>query len=328
MKAVRIHETGGVDVLKVEELPMPKPGNDEVLIKVDSAGINFADIMTRRGSYVNMPELPVTLGLEFAGTVEALGKNSRHLGLGDRVIATAQAGGYSEYAVAHSSMTIPLPHDVTYSVACALPVSAMTAYHLSHTVTHPSVGETAVVYAAAGSVGVFLCQLLKLRRANVIALVGSDEKAQKVRKFGADHVVVYTETSSYEKVLEMTDGRGADYIYNSVAGSTLSDDFKMIASLGTIVMFGQSAGPPRPKELYVAMMRAFMKSPALRMYYLTSSIIEHPKEHMEGWMRMFVWLQNGQIDVPIHQVYPLEDVASAHDVVEMRRSVGKVILKP
>lgn len=326
MRAVVIDRTGGPDVLVVREAPIPEPGPGEVRIRVEAAGVNFADIMTRAGRYLVQPELPFVPGVETAGTVDAVGDGVAHLREGDRVCATHSGGGYAEYAIAREGAVIALGERLDLATAAGLPVAGMTAYHLAHTVASPPGGGTAVVYAAAGGVGSLLVQLLRRSGARVIGLVGDDEKAAFARGLGADDIVVYSRESIPERVLELTGERGADVIYNCVGERTLEGDFAAIATFGTIVMYGQAAGPPSPKGLYVALMRAFMKSPALRLYHLFSSMNAARAAHEAGAERMVDWLASGELHMPIHRVYELDETAMAHADIEARRTRGKVLI--
>ncbi|MBZ0270575.1 zinc-binding dehydrogenase [bacterium] len=329
MKAVQVDRLGGPDVLQIKDIERPAPGDDDVLVKVEAAGVNFADILMRRGEYVFKPRLPYTPGLEFVGRVDTVGGNVKHLKKGDRVAAIAPLGGYAEYAVAAAASALPLSSGITAKFGCALPISGMTAYHLAHTVVDLRGGETAVVYAAAGSVGAILCQLLNLRGVRVIALVGSEKKKAFLRRLDcAEGIINYTKENVAERVLEITSGRGAEVIYNSVAAKTVRDDFRMVSDLGTVVIYGQAGGAPSPKELYVSLMKEFTRSPALRLYYLTSSIRERPREHQAGWFRMLALVENKHLDIPIHGMYPLEDAAYVQEAVETRKTSGKVLLKP
>ncbi|MCC6157571.1 MAG: quinone oxidoreductase [Deltaproteobacteria bacterium] len=328
MRAVVIERTGGPEVLAVREASIPDPGPGEVRIRVEAAGVNFADVMTRAGRYLGQPDLPFVPGVETAGTVDAVGECVAHLREGDRVCATHSGGGYAEYAIAREGAVIALGERLDLATAAGLPVAGMTAYHLSHTVAPPPDGGTAVVYAAAGGVGSLLCQLLRRSGSRVIGLVGDDEKAAFARGLGADDTVVYSRESISERVLEMTGGRGADVIYNCVGERTLEGDLAGVATFGTIVMYGQAAGPPSPKGLYVALMRAFMKSPALRLYHLFSSMTAAHAEHEAGAERMIVWLASGEIHLPIHRVYALDEVALAHADIEARRTRGKLLIAP
>ncbi len=328
MKAIRIDDIGGPEVLRLVDIPTPALKPNEILIRVVRAGVNFADIMVRRGIYIVQPELPAYSGFEVAGVVEKVNGDSTQVKVGDRVTALCERGAYAEFAVAPTILVHPMPDEVDFDQGAALPITGMTAWHLSNSLVPITSGQWAVVYAAAGSVGSTLCQLLKLRGANVIALVGSNEKADHAKAMGADHVVIYTREPVAERVLELTEGRGADVIYNSVSGRTTSDDFKMIANLGTIVVYGMAAGPPDPKRIFTGLMKTFTKSPALRLYYLSSSILESPQKHGEGVRDMLRLNAEGKIKAPIFGTYPLADASKAHSMIEARNTLGKVLLSP
>ncbi len=328
MKAIRIDAIGGPEVLRLVDVPTPEPKADEVLIRVERCGVNFADIMVRRGIYVDQPDLPAFPGFEVSGVVEKSADSSGRIKAGDRVAALCARGGYAEYAVAPTMLTYQLPETVDFDQAATLPISGMTAWHLSHTLAPVSVGQCAVVYAAAGGVGATLCRLLKYRGAKVVALVGSDEKKKHAEDSGADEVINYARESVPTRVLEITKSRGADVIYNSVVGRTTSDDFKMIAALGTIVVYGMAAGPLEPKRLFTGLMKTFTKSPALRLYYLTSSITELPHKHKDGAKEMLQLMAGSQIRIPIFGTFPLREASRVHAMIEERKTAGKALLDP
>ncbi len=328
MRAVVIERTGGPEVMHVRDVPVPAPGPGEVRIRVEVAGVNFADVMTRAGRYLVQPDLPFVPGVETSGTVDAVGEGVARIREGDRVCATHSGGGYAEVAIAREAAVISLGERLDLATAAGLPVAGMTAYHLARTVAPVPEGGTAVVYAAAGGVGSLLVQLLRRGGARVIGLVGDDDKAAFARSLGADETVAYARENISERVLEITGGRGADVIYNCVGERTLEGDFAAIATFGTIVMYGQAAGPPSPKGLYVALMRAFMKSPALRLYHLFSSMTTARAGHEAGAESMIDWLASGEIHLPIHRVYSLDEVAEAHADLEARRTRGKLLIAP
>jgi len=329
MKAIRIKEHGGVEVLQTIDLPVPEPGPGQVRIKVEAAGINFADVLTRRGTYYPLPKLPIVLGTDAAGTIDALGEGVTHLQAGQRVVAVSFAGAYAQYVIAPALAAVPLPDDIDVDLAAGLPVSGMTAYHLTHTVAPPAPGQTVVNYAAAGSVGSLVNGLAKDRGATVIALVGSEEKAARARELGADHTINYrAESDVPARVRELTGGRGAEVIYNSLMGQTIADDFAMLAPLGHIVWFGIAAGMPNTKLLLAAMMRKFPDAPTVTLYHLLASIQHDPQRHLQGWQELFAALREGRARLPIHAVFPLSEAAAAHDEIESRVSMGKIILKP
>ncbi len=329
MQAVYLEKTGDADNLKLVEQPVPQPGPGEVRIEVAAAGINFADVLVRRGLYQPMPELPLVPGLEVAGTIDAIGEGVTHLAGGERVAALVGQGGYARYALASAKGVVTLPDDLTFDLAAGLPVSGMTAYHLTHTVAAPQPGAWVVNYAAAGSVGSLVNGLAKTCGARVIALVGSEKKAARARELGADHVIDYRAHKDVAgAVLDLTAGHGADVIYNSVFGPTVRDDLKMLALRGHIVWYGIAGGLPNPKHLLVALMRRFTASPTFTFYHLITSVKHDARRHNEGWGRLFDYLLARQAELPLHGAYPLSRVAAAHTALENRETMGKLVLHP
>lgn len=329
MKAIFLARPGGVEQLEMTEQPQPRPAPGEVLVKVESAGVNFADVLIRRGLYRPLPAFPLIPGTDTAGTIEAVGEGVSHLTVGQRVVALSARGGYAQYAAVPAAGAVPLPDEIDFDLAAGLPVSGMTAYHLTHTVCDLAPGKTLVVYAAAGSVGSLTIGLAKTKGATVIALVGSPAKAERALELGADHVINYTEeTDVPARVIELTGGRGVDAIHNSVLGPTIADDFRMIAPFGQIVWFGIAAGLPNSKQLLASMMRRFVDSPTLTFYHLLASVRHDPKRHRQGWQTLFGYLLDGKARLPIHAVYPLFRAKQAHEELENRQTLGKCILKP
>lgn len=329
MQAIRLAAIGDPENLNMVEEPEPLPGPGQICLKVKSAGVNFADVLTRRGSYQPMPPLPLTPGMETAGEVVSIGEGVAHLHPGDRVAALTATGGYAQYAVAYAVAAIRLPDDLDFDAACGLPVSGMTAYHLTHTVAPLAPGMVAVNYAAAGSVGSMINGLAKARGATVVALAGSGEKLARARELGADHAIDYRNESDVPaRVKELTGGHGADVIYNSVFGPTVGDDLRMLAPRGHVVWYGIAGGLPNTKLWLAAMMRRFIDSPTFTFYHLMASARYDIVRHLQGWNELFDYLQTGKTRLPLHGVYPLAEASRAHRELENRATMGKLVLKP
>ncbi|MDP8223045.1 MAG: zinc-binding dehydrogenase [Candidatus Lernaella stagnicola] len=329
MQAIRLEGPGAPDSLRLVEQAIPEPGQKQVRIRVAAAGVNFADVLVRHGAYQPIPTFPLIPGLEIAGVVDAVGDSVDQAILGRRVVALVEQGGYAQYAVAHVAAVVDVPEDLPLETAAGLPVSGMTAYHLTHTVAAPEPGDWVVNYAAAGSVGSLINGLARARGAHVIALVGSDDKAARARELGAEQVLNYRDAENLpEAVAELTAGHGADVIYNSVFGSTVGDDFKMLAPRGQLVWFGVAGGMPNSKRLLAGMMRRFADAPRFSLYHLGASVKHDAERHRQGWQELFAHLRDGTARLPLHGVYALADAAVAHAALESRATMGKLVLKP
>ena len=329
MKAIWLERTGAANRLKLVDKPVPEPGPGQVRIKVESAGVNFADVLTRRGEYYPQPEMPLVPGTDVAGAIDALGEGVDGLQEGEHVVAITPHGGYAQYCLTAAAAVVPLPDGIDFDLAAGLPVSGMTAYHLTHSITALAPGKTVVNYSAAGSVGSLINGLAKTRRARVIALVGSAAKVERVRELGADEVILYPEEDDVPaRVRELTGGRGVDVIYNAVMGKTIADDMKMLAPLGHAVWFGIAGGMPNAKLLLASLMRKFTQAPTITMYHLLAHMMHDPERHRHGWGELFGYLLAGKCCLPLHDIYPLGQAARAHEDLESRSTMGKCILKP
>ena len=325
MKAVRIHETGGTEVLKYENLPDPEFQSHEVLVKIESISVNFSDTLIRRGLYPYMPEIPAILGNEAAGVITSIGDEVKGLGLGQKVIVF----GYPSYATlvaVPGSRVIPLPENIDLNEAAALPIIYQTAYHMLHTVKRIRAGETVLIYAAAGGVGTAVIQLGKLAGIKMIGLTSTDEKAREITNQGIDHVINYKKENVVEKVLELTDGKGVDLILDCVGGPDFGDNFKMMNTMGHLIWFGIAAGNPST-NLLAALGKEPAKSYAVSMFHLYA-IINNPRLMAESFGTLIGYLAEGKIKPVIHERVPLAEVARAHNILENHENIGKVLLKP
>ncbi|RLD20042.1 MAG: hypothetical protein DRI71_10945 [Bacteroidetes bacterium] len=325
MNAVRIHETGGPEVLKYEELQDPKIENHEVLVKIESISVNFSDTLIRRGLYPYMPEFPAILGNEAAGKIVSVGGDVKGLSEGQKVIAF----GYPSYATIVSvpgSRVIPIPESIDLDEAAALPIIYQTAYHMLHTVKRIKAGESVLVYAAAGGVGTAVIQLGKLAGIKMIGLTSTDEKAKEITAQGIDHVINYKTENVIERVLELTDGKGVDLILDCVGGPNFADNFKMMNTMGHLIWFGIAAGNPST-NLLAALGKEPAKSYAVSMFHLYA-IINNPKLMAESFKTLIGYLAEGKIKPIIHDRIPLEEAGKAHDILEKHENIGKVLLKP
>jgi NADPH2:quinone reductase len=327
MKAIQVKETGSYEVLRYVDVDTPTPGAGQVLIRAESISVNYADVMVRKGTYPVMPPLPAIPGMELSGHVEALGEGVTGVQPGQRVIVMGERC-YAEYVVTDAASLIPCPDAVDMDAAAALPVNYLTAYHLLHTMGQVKPGQNVLAHAAAGGVGTALIQLAKLVGITLIGLTSTDEKASYAREQGIDHVINYSTEKVVERVREITGDRGVDLILNSVAGRTFRDDFAMLAPLGQIIWFGMAGGTPRVK-FFEQFLTHFGKGVGLRVFHLFFSVaLPYPKLMVSSIAAVVRHLEEKKIAPVIHERIPLREAARAHELLESRRVMGKLILKP
>jgi NADPH2:quinone reductase len=330
MKAIQISRTGGPDVLDLVELPTPSPGPGEVLVKADSIGVNYFDTIIRSGRYRWMPKLPRVIGNEMSGAITAIGPGVHALNVGQRVLISGyendHSGGlYAEFAVAPESTVIPLPAGVGADEATTLP-NYQLAIILLHHAARGVTPKTVVVYGAAGGVGTALIDVARVAGATVIGTAGSAEKCAFVRERGADHAIDYSRESVVERVLALTEGHGADIVFDHVAGKAFTDGLKMLAPLGMIVSYAVLGGMPET-DLFKEMRGNIERSPAVRCFTM------HTYDHMEGPRQEALknaidLLATGRVKPVIGTRMPLADARRAHELIESRRATGKIVLKP
>ena len=322
MKAIRVSEHGGPEVLRYEEVPKPSPGPDQALIKLEAIGVNFIDTYHRTGLYpVSLPFIP---GLEGAGVVEAVGENVTEVQPGDRVAYTGIPGSYAEYVVAPAARLVKLPDAIGFREGAAIMLQGLTAHYLA-TSTYPlKSGDTALVHAAAGGVGLLLVQMAKLRGARVFGTVSTEEKARLAKEAGADEVILYTQQDFEAEVKRLTDGRGVNVVYDSVGKTTFEKSLNCLAPLGYLVLYGQSSGPVPPFDPLVLSQKGslFLTRPSLGDYIPTREALLQRAGEVLGW------LTSGQLKLHIGKVFPLAEAAEAHRQLEGRQTTGKVLLIP
>lgn len=322
MKAVRVHSFGGPEVLSYEEVPLPEPGPGEARVKVEAAGVNFIDIYHRTGQYRG--QLPLTLGMEAAGVVDAIGAGVTEVQPGDRVAYAMQQGSYAEYAIVPAWKLVPVPDAIELRSAAAVMLQGMTAHYLTHSTYPLQPGDTVLVHAAAGGVGLLLVQLAKRRGARVIGTVSTEEKARLAREMGADEVILYTQADFETEVRRLTDGRGVDVVYDSVGRATFDKSLNCLRPRGYLVLYGQSSGavPPFDPQVLNAKGSLFLTRPSLGHYAATR------EELLERANELFQWMIAGELTVRIDQTYPLAEATAAHQYMEGRQTKGKVLLIP
>lgn len=322
MKAIRLHETGGPEVLRTVTLPDPTPGRGQVVVEVAAAGVNFIDTYHRSGAYPL--ELPSGLGLEGAGTVAAVGSGVTGLSVGDRVAWADARGSYAQQLVLPSDRAVPVPRGLDLEQAAAVMLQGMTAHYLSHATWPLSPGDTALVYAAAGGVGRLLVQMAEARGARVLACTSTAAKEAEVRALGADEVIRYRDVDIVEEVRRLTDGRGVDVVYDSVGRDTFDASLASLRPRGMMVLFGQASGPVPPVDPQRLNRGGslFLTRPSLGHYTATAGELRaRAEEVLKG-------VASGALDVRIHARYPLGEVAAAHVDLEAGGTMGKLLIVP
>jgi NADPH2:quinone reductase len=319
MRAIRYHQTGGPEVLRLEEIPEPEPGPGEVLLRVHAAGVNFADTERRRGLYDAEVPLPRILGSEAAGVVSAVGPGVDAALVGRRVVAWTTSS-YAELVKAPASGLVSLPENVSFEVAAAVPVQGLTAYHLLHTVGHVQQGQTVLVHAAAGGVGVLAVQLAKAAGARVIGTVSSAAKAQLVRELGADEVIRYGDEDVVAQVHRLTGGRGVELVLDAVGASTWAASLQVLAPFGHLVSYGSASGSPPPVDVDAL----FAKSLKVSAYWLHTP--HPPGMHQRALESLLQEVSRGRLRILVGLKLPLAEAAEAHRRLEGRETVGKVVL--
>jgi NADPH2:quinone reductase len=322
--AIRIHEHGGPEVLRWEEVPMPSPGPGEALVKHAACGLNYIDVYFRTGLY-KPPSLPATIGMEGAGTVEAVGEGVTDLRPGDRVAyATAPIGAYAEYRTIKAERLVKLPDAIGFDTAAAMMLQGMTAEYLLLRTFKVQRGQTILIHAAAGGVGLIMCQWAKHLGCTVIGTVGSDEKAALAKAHGCDHPIVYTREDFQARVKEITGGKMLPVVYDSVGRDTFMKSLDCLAPYGMLVVFGNASGPVPPFELGMLAAKGslYITRPTLATY------TAKPEELAGSAAALFDVVQKGVVRIEVNQRFPLKDAAEAHRALEARRTTGSTLLIP
>ena len=330
MKAIQISRTGGPDALDMVEVPTPSPGPGEVLVRASAIGVNYFDTMIRTGRYRWMPKLPFVLGNEMSGHVAALGPGVTALTVGQPVFIAGyeignRGGLYAEYAAVPEKAAWPLPAGVDADAATAL-TNYQLAWILLHHAARGVTPKTVVVYGAAGGVGSALIDVARLAGATVIGTAGGAAKCAFARSRGAAHAIDYSKENVVERVLALTDGHGADIIFDHVAGKAFAEGLKMSAPLGMIVSYAVLAGMPET-DLFAAMRANIEKSPAVRCFTMhTYDHMEEPRR--EAMARAVELIGGGKVRPAIAARIPMADARRAHELIEARTAMGKIVLKP
>lgn len=322
MKAIRVHAYGGLDALKHEDLAVPQPGSGEARVKIEAIGINFIDVYQRIGLY--KPPLPFTAGQEAAGVVDAVGAGVTEVKVGDRVAYTSVQGSYAEYASVPAWRLLQLPRGVSAQQAAGALLHGLTAHYLASSTYPIQRGDTVLVHAAAGGLGLLLVQVAKSRGARVIGTVSTDEKARAAKQAGADDVILYTQQDFEAEVKRLTDGKGVNAVYDSVGKTTFDKSLNCLKRRGYLVLCGQSSGavPPFDPQILNAKGALFLTRPTLAHYTADRA------ELLARANDLFQWLRDGKVRVRIDKTFPLENAADAHRYLESRQVIGKLLLIP
>ncbi len=322
MKAIRVHRYGGPEVMAVEDVPDPKPGEGQALVRMDAVGVNFIDIYQRMGLYP-VP-VPFTPGNEGAGTVEEIGSGVTEVSPGDRVAYAGALGSYAEYAVVPSWRLVKVPKGVDPATAAAAMLQGMTAHYLCHDTYPLQPADSCLVHAAAGGVGLLLVQMAKRRGARVIGTVSSPEKARLAREAGAEEIILYTEKDFEQEVKRITGGTGVQVVYDSVGQATFEKSMNCLATRGYMVLYGQSSGPVPPFDPQVLNARGglFLTRPSLAHY------TQNREELLARAGQVLGWAAEGTLRVRIGEQLTLGKAGEAHQKLAGRQTTGKVLLVP
>src|SRR5580658_10680477 len=322
MKAIQIHETGGPEVLKLADLPIPEPGPGQVLIRIEATGVNFIEVYFRKGVY--KAALPLTLGSEAAGTVEELGPGVTGFAAGDAVASVSVLGSYAEYALVPATQLVKTPPGLSPEKAAAVMLQGMTTHYLTHSTFPLKAGDTALVHAGAGGVGLLLTQMAVRLGARVIVTVSSAAKAELSLEVGASDAILYTEKEFEPEVKRLTGGKGVDVVYDSVGETTFDGSLNCLRPRGLLALFGASSGPVPPFDLIQLNSKGslFVTRPTLWHYIATRAELE--------WRSgdVLEWAAKGELKLRTEFLYPLADAAQAQSDLEARKTTGKILLEP
>jgi NADPH2:quinone reductase len=322
MKSILIHQTGGPEVLQLEDTPDPVPGPGQLLIDVEAIGVNFIEIYYREGLYP--VEKPFTPGSEAAGTIRALGDGVTGFKVGDRIVSESVKGSYATKALVPAAKAVRIPDGVSTKVAAAVWLQGLTAHYLSHSTFPLKAGDTCLVHAAAGGVGLLLCQMAKKRGAFVIGTASTEEKRKLARAAGADEMIDYTSQDFAAETRRITKNVGVNVVYDSVGKTTFDKSLDSLRPRGMMVLFGQSSGPVPPFDPQTLNRKGslFLTRPTLGTHVATRDELEWRANDLLGW------IARGELSVRIGAEFPLANVADAQRALAGRKTTGKVLLIP
>ncbi|MCA7085236.1 quinone oxidoreductase [Cupriavidus sp. DB3] len=322
-KAIRIFENGGPEVMQWVDVEVGEPGPGEIRIRQEAVGLNYIDVYFRTGLYKQ--PLPGGIGMEGAGVVEAVGPGVTHLSVGDRVAyAGRPTGAYAQVRVMPADIVVRLPDDISFEQAAAMMLQGMTVQYLVRDTYRVQPGDTVLLHAAAGGIGLIASQWLKALGATVIGTVGNDDKAALARAHGCDHTIVYTHESFLDRVKEITGGKGVAVVYDSIGKDTFNDSLDCLAPRGTMVSFGNASGPVPPVDISVLGAKGSLKltRPTIMTYVTQRDLLEPMAAEL------FDIVRSGKVRIEVRQRYPLSEVAQAHRELEARKTTGSTVLIP
>lgn len=322
-QAIQIHEYGGPEVLRWESVNVGEPGHGQVRIRQTACGLNYIDVYMRDGIYP-LPQLPATLGMEAAGVVETVGEGVTDLAIGDRVAYAMIVGGYAEERIIDAAKLIKLPDAINDQTGAAMMLQGLTAHYLLFRSYPVKAGDTILIYAAAGGVGLMVCQWAKHLGATVIGVVGSQEKAELAMANGCDHPILYGKENIAERVRELTNGEGAAAAYDSMGKDTFEASLDSLRPFGVLVTFGNATGQVEPfaPKILAPKGSLYVTRPTLATHISTRELLE------EGANRLIDVVTKGIVKVHINQSYALKDTAQAHRDLEARKTTGSTVLLP
>jgi NADPH2:quinone reductase len=322
MKAIQFHSTGGPEVLQLADLPIPEPGPGQVLLRIEAIGVNFIEIYFRKGVYKSA--LPLIPGSEAASTVEELGPGVTGFAAGDAVVSCAVIGSYAEYALVPAAQLVKIPQGVTMEQAAAAMLQGMTAHYLAFSTYPLKAGNTALVHAGAGGVGLLLTQIATAQGARVITTVSTPAKAELSREAGASDVILYTKKDFEAEVKRLTGGKGVDVVYDSVGKTTFEGSLNSLRPRGLLALFGASSGPVPPFDLVQLNSKGslFITRPTLWHYIATRAELEWRSSEVLNWVA------KGDLKLRTEFTYPLAEAAKAQIDLEERKTTGKILLVP
>jgi len=322
MKAIQIQAAGGPEVLQLADLPIPQPGPGQVLIRIEATGVNFIEAYFRRGQYKT--SFPFVPGSEAAGTVEELGSGVTGFVAGDLVASTSVIGSYAEYALVPAAQLVKVPPELSPEKAAAAMLQGMTAHYLAYSTFPLKAGDTALVHAGAGGVGLLLTQMASQIGARVITTVSTPAKAELSREAGASDVILYTSQDFEVEVKRLTGGRGVDVVYDSVGKTTFEKSLNCLRPRGMLALFGGSSGAVPPFDLIQLSTKGslFVTRPTLWHYISTRAELEKRSGDVLGWAF------SGKLKLRTEHIYALADAAQAHVDMESRKTTGKILLEP
>jgi NADPH2:quinone reductase len=322
MKAIQVSQVDGPEALTLVDLPIPEPQPNEAVVEIKAAGVNFVDVYYREGRYP--AKLPFVVGVEAAGVVTALGSEAKGVQPGDRVAYTGVLGSYAEYAAVPAERLVHIPTGIDFNQAAAAMLQGMTAHYLSHSTYKLQRGETALIHAAAGGVGLLLVQMAKKIGARVIGTAGSEAKAQLARDAGADECIIYTEADFETETMRLTDDKGVHVVYDGVGKATFDKDLNVMRLRGYVVLFGGSSGAVPPFDLIKLSHKGslYITRPTLAHYTATREELEQRSGEV---MQMII---KGDLQLRVHKIYKLAEAEQAHRDLEGRKTTGKLLLVP